>query len=69
MKNTLALRSAPSLLALSFAAAFTSFAPFARAGGEQQLQKVVVNGTASGLIGEADSANVGTISPHRLSPR
>ena len=69
LKNTPVARFAPSLLALSLAAAFTSFAPVAQAGGEQQLQKVVVSGTASGLIGEADSANVGTISQKQLEAR
>ncbi|MGS0754430.1 TonB-dependent receptor plug domain-containing protein [Roseateles sp. GG27B] len=70
MKNRPTARFAPSLLALSVAAAFTTaFAPFAHAGGEQQLQKVVVNGTATGLIGEADSANVGTISQKQLEAR
>ncbi len=69
MKNRPTARFAPSLLALSIAAAFISFAPSAQAGGEQQLQKVIVNGTATGLIGEADSANVGTISQKQLEAR
>jgi outer membrane cobalamin receptor len=71
LKNTPAPRFAPSLLALSLAAAFstTSFAPSAQAGGEQQLQKVVVNGTATGLLGEADSANVGAVSQKQLEAR
>jgi hypothetical protein len=70
LKNIRTARFAPSLLALSIAAAFsTSFAPSAHAGGEQQMQKVVVNGTASGLIGEADSANVGTVSQKQLEAR
>ncbi len=69
LKNRPTVRFAPSLLALSIAAAFISFAPSANAGGEQQLQKVIVNGTATGLIGEADSANVGTISQKQLEAR
>jgi hypothetical protein len=72
LKHSPTARFAPSLLALSLASAFTlttSFAPSAQAGGEQQLQKVVVSGTATGLIGEADSANVGTISQKQLEAR
>ena len=43
--------------------------PAAHAGGEQQLQKVVVTGTAAGPVGEADSANVGTITQKQLEAR
>ena len=53
-------------MALSAAIACLSTA---YAGGEQQLQKVVVTGTATSLVGEADSANVGTVTQKQLEAR
>jgi hypothetical protein len=66
LKTISLLRVAPSVLALSAAVACLSTA---YAGGEQQLQKVVVTGTASSLVGEADSANVGTVTQKQLEAR
>ncbi len=39
------------------------------AGGEQVLEKVVVTGTATNLVGVADSANVGTVTKQQLEAR
>ncbi|MEO7337189.1 MAG: TonB-dependent receptor [Caldimonas sp.] len=41
----------------------------AQAGGEQELEKVVVNGSATNLVGVADSANVGTVTQKQLEAR
>ena len=62
-------RFPPSLRALSAACACLSFATLTHAGGEQQLQKVVVTGTSASLVGEADSANVGTVTQKQLEAR
>jgi len=59
--------------ALPFAAALACvtslFSPPARAGGEQALEKVEVTGSATNLIGVADSANVGTVTQKQLEAR
>ena len=39
------------------------------AGGTQELEKVVVMGTATSLVGVADSANVGTVTQKQLEAR
>lgn len=39
------------------------------AGGEQVLEKVFITGTSTGLVGVADSANVGTVSQKQLEAR
>jgi hypothetical protein len=52
---------------LAAAAAFAS--PVAHAGGEQELQKVVVTGPANGQVGVADAANVGTVTQKQLEAR
>ena len=62
-------RFSPSWRALSAACACLSFATLTHAGGEQQLQKVVVTGTSATLVGEADSANVGTVTQKQLEAR
>ena len=62
-------RFPPSWRALSAACACLSFATLTHAGGEQQLQKVVVTGTSASLVGEADSANVGTVTQKQLEAR
>ena len=41
----------------------------ARAGGEQELEKVTVTGSATNLVGVADSANVGTVTQKQLEAR
>ncbi len=41
----------------------------ARAGGEQELQKIVITGTATTQVGIADSANVGTVTQKQLEAR
>ncbi|WP_341888742.1 TonB-dependent receptor [Variovorax sp. YR752] len=41
----------------------------AHAGGEQELQKVIVTGNATGQVGVADSANVGTVTRAQLEAR
>ena len=67
--NTQFARFAPSLQALSGAVACALIASAAHAGGEQQLQKVTVTGSAVNPLGEADSANVGTITHKQLEAR
>ena len=39
------------------------------AGGEQMLERVVVTGTSTGLVGVADSANTGTVTQQQLEAR
>ena len=41
----------------------------AHAGGEQELQKIIITGTATSQIGVADSANVGTVTQKQLEAR
>ena len=43
--------------------------PGAHAGGTQELEKVVVIGNATNLVGVADSANVGTVTQKQLEAR
>jgi TonB dependent receptor/TonB-dependent Receptor Plug Domain len=54
------------ILACAVSAAFTHAA---QAGGEQELQKITINGTAIRQIGVADSANVGTVTQKQLEAR
>ena len=56
-----------SALACAAIAALSS--PSVWAGGEQVLEKVTVTGTATKLIGVADSANVGTVTQKQLEAR
>lgn len=53
-------------LALASSAALASTA---HAGGEQELQKVVITGQSTGQVGVADSANVGTVTQKQLEAR
>jgi hypothetical protein len=53
----------------SVAALAVLLSPRAWAGGEQLLEKVVVNGTATQQIGVADSASVGTVTQKQLEAR
>ena len=55
--------------AFACAAAALLGASSACAGGEQVLEKVVVTGTATDLVGVADSANVGTVTQKQLEAR
>ena len=41
----------------------------AHAGGEQELQKIIITGTAPSQVGVADSANVGTVTQKQLEAR
>ena len=41
----------------------------AHAGGEQTLERVIVNGNSTGLVGVADSANSGTVTQKQLEAR
>ena len=41
----------------------------AHAGGEQELQKIIITGTATSQVGVADSANVGTVTQKQLEAR
>jgi len=41
----------------------------AHAGGEQELQKIIITGTAASQVGVADSANVGTVTQKQLEAR
>ena len=43
--------------------------PAARAGGTQELEKVIVIGASTNLVGIADSANVGTVTQKQLEAR
>jgi TonB dependent receptor/TonB-dependent Receptor Plug Domain len=54
------------LWACALGAAFT---PAAFAGGEQELQKITINGSAIRQVGVADSANVGTVTQKQLEAR
>ena len=59
-----------SLAVLSVAATFNlGTALHAHAGGEQTLERVIVNGTSTGLVGVADSANAGTVTQKQLEAR
>ncbi|MDQ6683871.1 MAG: TonB-dependent receptor [Pseudomonadota bacterium] len=60
-------RSAFARTAISLATVALSHA--AHASGEQELQKVVVTGSATSLVGVADSANVGTVTQKQLEAR
>ncbi len=51
------------------AAIGAALSPTAWAGGEQTLERVVVTGTSSGLVGVADSANTGTVTQKQLEAR
>lgn len=66
-----AVSKCATLPAAIFAAALAGLASVdARAGGEQAIQRVVVTGQAStDLIGDADSANVGTVTAKQLEAR
>lgn len=55
------------LLALALAASATT--PAARAGGEQELEKVVVTGSQTRQVGVADSASVGTVTRAQIEAR
>ena len=55
--------------AITCAALAALCGPNAWAGGEQVLEKVVVIGTATNLVGVADSANVGTVTKQQLEAR
>ena len=55
--------------ALACAAIAALGSPSVWAGGEQVLEKVTVTGTATNLIGVADSANVGTVTQKQLEAR
>ena len=57
-------RTAVACAALSILAS-----PGARAGGTQELEKVIVIGNATSLVGVADSANVGTVTQKQLEAR
>ena len=54
----------PTLLTLLVASATT-----AHAGGEQELQRIIITGTAASQVGVADSANVGTVTQKQLEAR
>ncbi len=56
----------PSLWLVSLAAACTSTA---HAGGEQELQKIVITGEATRQVGMADAASVGTVTKKQLEAR
>ena len=56
------------LHALSLAVGL-ALAPAAQAGGEQELQKVIINGSAINQVGIADSASVGTVTQKQLEAR
>ena len=60
-------RSAFARTAISLAT--LSLSQAALAGGEQELEKVVVTGSATNLVGVADSANVGTVTQKQLEAR
>ena len=67
MKDILGNRRArPRVLAL---VAGITLASVAHAGGEQELQKIIVTGRSTGLVGVADSANVGTVTQKQLEAR
>ena len=54
---------------LAGCAVYTICTTSAHAGGEQELQKVIITGTAASQVGVADSANVGTITQKQLEAR
>ena len=59
---------APYALALALAG-IVALPITARAGGEQELQKVIINGSATSQVGVADSASVGTVTQKQLEAR
>ena len=66
-RKSIQARHHRSALACAVIAALGS--PSVWAGGEQVLEKVTVTGTATNLIGVADSANVGTVTQKQLEAR
>ena len=58
----------PRVRALALAAS-AAFSPAVHAGGEQELPKVIIRGAATGQVGVADSANVGTVTQKQLEAR
>ena len=58
-----------ALAAMAAMAALAALSPAAHAGGEQELQRVTVTGSATGQVGVADSANVGTVTQKQLEAR
>ena len=59
----------PEVLAAAVACLTSIASPWALAGGEQVLEKVEVTGSATNLVGAADSANVGTVTQKQLEAR
>jgi hypothetical protein len=60
----------PTRIAVLTAASFQFIVGFnAHAGGEQTLERVIINGNSSGLVGVADSANSGTVTKKQLEAR
>ncbi len=68
MKNTTPHATRPRRHALALAALAALSSP-ALAGGEQELPKVVITGSATSQVGVADSANVGTVTQKQLGAR
>jgi hypothetical protein len=65
-----ALQRCQSACVLSAATALNTGLAFnATAGGEQTLERVIINGTSTGLVGVADSANAGTVTQKQLEAR
>ena len=64
-------RNRPALLVAAVTAgALTTFTTFhVHAGGEQTLERVIINGSSTGLVGVADSANAGTVTQKQLDAR
>ena len=62
-------RARPSSLTVISAAVACALAAPAWAGGEQVLEKVTITGSATGSVGVADSASVGTVTQKQLEAR
>jgi hypothetical protein len=66
------LAALANVLAAPFATPFAALGFVtlpAHAGGEQTLERVIINGNSTGLVGVADSANSGTVTQKQLEAR
>lgn len=69
LKPRLIVRRLPSRLRTLAWAVSATLASAAHAGGEQELQKVIITGSSTGQVGVADSASVGTVTQKQLEAR
>ncbi|MEO7338162.1 MAG: TonB-dependent receptor, partial [Caldimonas sp.] len=69
MHSSQPMRSHGTFARTAISFAIIALCQVAQAGGEQELEKVVVTGSSTNLVGVADSANVGTVTQKQLEAR